>query len=87
MLPTWPNDTPFRIKDCRESIFASGSRLALHAEARVEGIVGGSVGVFELIQRDRARTHTEPKSAVLRLMVSHGRSMRSPTKDTPRGTR
>ena len=26
-LPTWPNDTPFRRKDCRESIFASGSLL------------------------------------------------------------
>ena len=25
--------------------------MALHAEARVEEIVGGSVGVFELIQR------------------------------------
>ena len=36
----------------------------------VEEIKGGSVGVFELIQKDRARTHTEPKSAVLRLMVS-----------------
>ena len=33
------------------------------AEAREEGIQGGSVGVFELIQKDRARTHTEPKSA------------------------
>ena len=21
MLPTWPNDTPFRRKDCRESIY------------------------------------------------------------------
>ena len=31
------------------------------AEARVEGIVGGSVGVFELSQSARARTHTEPK--------------------------
>ena len=28
-------------------MFASGSRLALHAEARVEEIKGGSVGVFE----------------------------------------
>ena len=35
------------------------------AEARVKGIVGGSVGVFDLIQKDRARTHTDPKSAVL----------------------
>ena len=42
------------------------------AEARVEGIVGGSVGVFELSQSARARTHTKPKSDVLRLMVSHG---------------
>ena len=40
------------------------------AEARVEKIKGGSVGVFELIHPDRARhTHTEPKSAILRLMV------------------
>jgi hypothetical protein len=28
------------------------------AEARVEEMKGGSVGVFELIQKDRARTHT-----------------------------
>ena len=38
-LPTWPNVTPFRRKDCTS------------AEARVEGIVGDSVGVFELISR------------------------------------
>ena len=29
MPPTWLNDTPFRRKDCRESIYAFGSRLAL----------------------------------------------------------
>ena len=40
------------------------------AEARVEEIVGGSVGVFELGYPARARTHTKPKSAFLRLMVS-----------------
>ena len=45
--------------------------------------MGGSVGVLESIQKDRARTHTE--SAVLRLMVSHGWSIRSPTTDTPQG--
>ena len=44
--PTQLNDTPFRGKDCRGSNFASGSRLALHAEARVEEIKGGSVGVL-----------------------------------------
>ena len=49
--------------------------------------MGGSVGVFELIHKDRARAHTEPKSAVLRLMVSHGWSIRSPTTDTPQGER
>ena len=32
---------------------------------------------------DPLATHTEPKSAVLRLMVSHGWSIRSPTTDTP----
>ena len=42
------------------------------AEARVEGIVGGSVGV---VQKDRTLAHTEPKSAVLRLMVSRSRSI------------
>ena len=66
-------------------MFASGSRLALHAEARVEEIKGGSVGEFELIQKDRARTHTEPKSAVLRLLISHGWSTGSPAMDTPQG--
>ena len=40
------------------------------AEARVEEIQGGSVGVFELSHPARARAHTKPKSAVLRLMVS-----------------
>ena len=44
--------------------------------------MGGSVGVFELSQSARARTHTKPKSAVLRLMVSHGWGIRSPTTDT-----
>ena len=34
MLPAWLNDTPFRRKDCRESIFASGSRLALHINSQ-----------------------------------------------------
>ena len=65
------------------------------AEARVEEIVGGSVGVFELSQSSvgvfelsqsaRTRTHTKPKSAVLRLIVSHGWSIRSPITDTPHG--
>ena len=38
----------------------------------VDEIKSGSVGVFELIQKERARTHTEPKSAFMRLMVSRG---------------
>ena len=66
---------------------ASGSCLALHAEARVEEIKGGSVGVLELIQQDRARTHTEPKSVVLRLMVSRSWSIRSLTMNTQEGER
>ena len=56
--------------------------------------MGGSVGVFELSQSarlliliDRARTRTKPKQAVMRLMVSHGWSKRSPTTDTPQGER
>ena len=49
--------------------------------------MGGSVGVFELIQKDRARTHTEPKSTVLRLMVSRSWSISSPTMDTQEGER
>ena len=57
------------------------------AEARVKGIVGDSVGVFDLIHPDRARTHNQSKSAVLRLMVSHGWSIRSPTTDTTQGER
>ena len=43
--------------------------------------------MFDLSQSARARTHTKPKSAVLRLMVSHGWSIRSPTMDTPQGER
>ena len=35
MLPTWPNDTPFRKKDCRESIFAFGLRTAHAMGGRV----------------------------------------------------
>ncbi len=42
------------------------------AEARVEGIVGGSVGVSEGIPiGSYSQTRTEPKSASIRLMVSH----------------
>ena len=51
----------------------------------MEEIKGGSVGVFQSFQKDRARTHTEPKAAVLRLMVSHGWSIRSPITDTSHG--
>ena len=40
-----PTTRPSRRKDCRESIYAFGSHLASSAEARVEEIVGGSVGV------------------------------------------
>ena len=53
------------------------------AGARVEEIKGGSVGVLESFQKDRARTHTESKSAFVRLMVSHGWSIKSPVTDTP----
>ena len=56
------------------------------AEARVEEIKDGSVGVFELIHPDRSRTHTEPKSA-MRLMVSHGWNTTSPNTDTSQGER
>ena len=61
--------------------------LPSSAEARVEGKVGGNVGVFELSQSARARAHTEPMPAVLRLMLSHGWSIRSPTTNTPQGER
>ena len=57
------------------------------AEARVEEIKGGSVGVFDFSHPACARTHTKPKSAVLRLMVSDGWSIRSPITDTPQGER
>ena len=40
------------------------------AEARAEKIKCGSAGVAELIQKDRTPAHSEPKSAVLKLMVS-----------------
>jgi hypothetical protein len=47
-----------------EKAFMLSDRVELSsAEARVEGIVGGSVGVFELSHPARARTHTKPKSA------------------------
>ena len=40
------------------------------AEVRVEKIKCGSVGVAELIQKDRTPAHSEPKSAILNLIVS-----------------
>ena len=51
-----------------EKAFMLSDRVQLSSaeareEARVEEIVGGSVGVLELIQKDLARTHTKPKSA------------------------
>ena len=36
-LPTWPNDTPFRRKDCRESILLSN--LSWNAQACCESLV------------------------------------------------
>ena len=60
--------------------------LLSSAEARVEEITSGSVGVFELAQIGRSG-HTEPKSAFMRLMVSHGWSTRSPITDTQQGER
>ena len=38
--------------------------------------------MFDLSQSARARTHTKPKSAVLRLIVSLGWSITSPITDT-----
>ena len=45
------------------------------------------LGWFDLTHMDPLATHAEPKSAVLRLVVSHGWRMRSPTMDTPQGER
>ena len=42
-------------------------------------------GCLEVTHTGPLSTHTEPKSAVVRLMVSHGWSIRSPTKDPPQG--
>ncbi len=72
-----------------EKAFLLSDRVELSsAEARVEEIVGGSLGVFGgMRHRCHARPRTEPKSAFLRLMVSHGWSTRSPTMDTPQGER
>ena len=45
--------------------------------------MGGSVGVFDLIQNMIALvTNTEPMSAVLSLMISHDWSIKSPVTDT-----
>ena len=38
--------------------------------------MGGSVGVFELIQKERARTHTKPKSALQYRMVLYDMRLR-----------
>ena len=65
----------------------SGRVQLSSAEARVEEIKGGSVGCFELTQTGPLATYTEPKSAVLMLMVFHGWSIRYPTTDTRQGQR
>ena len=50
MLPTWPNDAPFRRKD-QKKVFMLSDRVELSsAEARVEEIQGGSVEVLDLTQ-------------------------------------
>ena len=59
MLPTWPNDTPFRRKGCSESILLSDRVKLSSAEARVKGIVGGSVWAVELFQNIRYRRRVE----------------------------
>ena len=59
------------VKTIADKAFLLSDRVQLSsAEARVKGIKGGSVGVFELIQQDRTLAHTEPKLAFMRLMVS-----------------
>ena len=57
-----------------EKAFWLPDRVELsNAEARVEEIKGDSVGVREAAQVGaRSHTHTEPKSAFMRLMASHG---------------
>jgi hypothetical protein len=146
-LPTKPNDTLFRSKDCRESIYALGSCSALQRRGSCRGdkrrfgwgawlnpsrscrsfrfgFAHHSLTTRPSVERTAEKAlfsfgsrlalrcrgsyrwgsgwlcwgvwvkpigprspHTKPKLAVLRLMVSHGWSIRSPTTDTPQGER
>jgi hypothetical protein len=53
------------VEGTAEKAFLLSDRVELSsAEAREEGIQGGSVGVLELIQKIALITHTEPKSAL-----------------------
>ena len=46
-LPTWPNDTPFRRKECRESNLASGSNSNPNTQhPNEEEILGLAPGVW-----------------------------------------
>ena len=61
------------IERTAEKAFMLSDRIKLSsAEAHVEGIVGGSVGVGEgiLTGFHAHSAHTEPKSAFMRLMIS-----------------
>ena len=52
------------VKRTAEKAFLLSDRVELSsAEAREEGIQGGSLGVFEATHGARARPRTEPKSA------------------------
>ena len=59
-------------KDCRERIYAFWSSLGLQCRSSCRGDKGWLCWGVSVEPGARARTHTKPKSAVLRLMVSHG---------------
>ena len=67
-----PTTRPY-VERTAEKAFLLSDRVSLSsAEAREEGIQGGSLRVFGGIPiGDHALPRTEPKSALMRLMVSH----------------
>ena len=67
---------------CFRNAFSSPVQRLVHMRYRV-----ALSGCFELNHMGPLATHTEPKSAGLWLMVSHGWSIRSPSTDTPQSER
>ena len=61
-----------------EALMLSNRVELSSADARVQEMKGGSVGVFELGYPARDRTHIEPNTAFMRIVVPSGRNTLRP---------